>query len=501
MQAIIRGRAGALLLAAALSGCVAQNANPVTGKSNYTPVSAATETYYGQKAADEMIANYGVYQDAALTAYVDRIGQALAKNAVRKDVKYTFTILNDDGINGFALPGGYVYITRGALNFANSEAEVAAILGHEIGHVDAFHFGRTEHDSTKILLSVLLRHASESAEDRAVAQRLADESTKTAEYSQQQELEADALAVHYLALAGYDPQALVAAIRTDAAKAALDDGEMKGNPVARDIFALDQSHPATPEREARAEAAVTAALANNAASAPAPDSRTAGPKTDRDAHLAAIDGMAFGDDPIDGTVEGHRLVNAALGFSFEAPDDFDLWTGHDGAFGVGTKAAMAIEAVKEKPGEKPGQSLLAYVQSSMMTKMTVTNVRPLEIDGYRGATGLVMSDYIAVRLGAVRDGGHLYRLLYVAPRRAFNDLDAGFLASLKSFHPLAGAEAQPKPAQRLRIVTVAAGDTVQTLAKRMAVKEKPLEWFRVLNGLGTDDAVKPGDKVKLVEAE
>jgi predicted Zn-dependent protease len=138
----------------------------------------------------------------------------------------------------------------------------------------------------------------------------------------------------------------------------------------------------------------------------------------------------------------------------------------------------------------------------MLEKVTVTDLRPLEISGYRGATGLITKDPLMLRLAAVHDSGnHLYKLLYMAPRRTFRDPDADFLASLKSFHPLQGAEASPKPALRLHIVTIAPGDTVQTLAARMALKEKKVEWFRALNGLSAGDAVKAGDKVKLVEGE
>jgi predicted Zn-dependent protease len=113
-------------------------------------------------------------------------------------------------------------------------------------------------------------------------------------------------------------------------------------------------------------------------------------------------------------------------------------------------------------------------------------------------------DPFVLRLAAIRpthrnSTNRLYQLLYVTPKRAFRDLDGAFLASLKSFRYLEGAEASPKPAQHIRIVTVAGGDTVQTLADRMAVPEKRLEWFRVLNGLDVGDAVKVGDKVKLVE--
>ncbi len=489
-------RAAALLLAAAVSGC-AGNVNPVTGKPIYTPVSGATETYAGEKANAKMIADYGVYkEDAALTAFVDRVGQALAKNVVRKSIKYTFTVLDEDEINAFAVPGGFVYITRGALNFANSEAEVAAILGHEIGHVDAFHFRRHEDDTMSQVLSVLLRQSSKSADEIAMAQKLAEKSTRSAGYSQEQEYEADALGMHYMALAGYDPKGMLAALHTEDAKAKLDDGQMKGNALAHDIMALDQSHPATPEREARALAALKTQM-----SAPASDAETAAgpnmdPKVDRDAYLAAIDGMTFGDDPGEGTVDGRRLVNAALGFGFEAPEDFDLWTGHDGAFGFGAKAAMVLDTGKGYSG----QSMATYVQSLMVEKMKVKDVHALELDGWRGATGIIDMDPFIIRLAAVHDtGDHLYRVMYVAHRRAFHDLDAGFIESLKSFHPLEGAEAKLRPALRLHVVTVAGGDTVQSLAERMAVTEKKLEWFRVVNGLGPDDTVKPGDKVKLVE--
>jgi len=513
MQWGIWSRAAALLLAAALSGCVAGDVNPVTGKTIYAPVSASTEAYYGEKANAKITAEYGVYKNAALTAYVDRIGQALAKNAVRKGVKYTFTILDDDEINAFALPGGFVYITRGAINYANSEAEVAAILGHEIGHVDAFHFRRHGDDDDKInvVLSVLLRNSSQSPGDIEMAQRLAGDQSKDAAYSQDQEFEADALSVHYLTLAGYDPQAMVNALYTEDAKSKLDDGDMKGNPLAHDIFAMDQSHPATPEREARAAQAVKVEAAKNAVLVADASGQTganptdvgptgagpAGGKTDRDAYLAAVDGMTFGADPSVGVVDGHRLVNATEGFSFEAPEGFDLWAGHGGVFGVGRNAMLILETAEK---DAAPESLMTYVQSSMMDKLSVTDVRPLEIDGYRGATGVVIGDLFVMRLGAVRDNGnHFYRLIYLTPRRAFQDLDTGFLSSLKSFHTLQGAEATPQSASHLRVITAAAGDTVQSLAQHMAVKENKVEWFRVLNGLEPGDAVKPGDKMKVVE--
>ena len=145
--------------------------------------------------------------------------------------------------------------------------------------------------------------------------------------------------------------------------------------------------------------------------------------------------------------------------------------------------------------------MVTYVQSSITTEMTVDNVRPLEIAGYRGAAGTITMDPFIFRVGAVHDrGNRIFQLMYVTTRRDFSTLDTGFLNSLKSFRPLKDAEAKPKPAPRLHIVTVAKGDTAKTLADRMVVPEKKLEWFRVLNGMAAGDEVKPGDKVKVVEA-
>jgi predicted Zn-dependent protease len=487
MHSRFSSRAAALLLVASLVGCDSYSVNPVSGKTIY-PGSPANEIKAGEKLNPEMIADYGLYTNPALQEYVTRVGLALAQHAVRKDVKYTFTILDDDYANAFAVPGGYVYITRGALSFVNNEAELAGILAHEIGHVDAFHFGGGERDRQSILLSVLLRHSSSSAEDLALADKLAEKSKKGSSYSQQDELEADALGIHYMTLAGYDPQAMASMLRTDEAMERLENEAMKDNPVALDIFSLNVTHPATPERVVRAQEA-----ANKAGVAPG-----AG-KTDRDAYLAAVDGMAYGPNPRQGRVEGgRRLVNDFFGYSFEAPEGFNLWADRHGAFGVGGKALLYLE-IDQAPA---ATSMATYVQESVTDEGTVGNVRALQLDeAYRGATGTVDIAPFMMRVAAVRDSGgsrRLFKLTYMTPSRDFRAADAGFLASLKSFRPLGRTDAS-MPVPRLRIVTVAGGDTVQSLAERMAVTERKLEWFRLLNGLGPGDAVKAGDKVKLVE--
>src|SRR5688572_17275267 len=133
----------ALLLATAaitLGGC-SYATSPATGKQFLTPVSESQEAQIGAEEHPKILAEFGgaYAEKSSLTAYVNQLGQAVAANAERKDVKYTFTLLNSDEINAFALPGGYVYITRGLLTLANNEAEVAGVLGHEVGHITARH--------------------------------------------------------------------------------------------------------------------------------------------------------------------------------------------------------------------------------------------------------------------------------------------------------------------------------------------------------------------------
>lgn len=489
-------KAAALSCALALYGC-ASNVNPVTGKMIFTPLLPSMEAYYGGKANEEMIASRGAYtDDADLSAYVERVGQAVAKGAVRKSVKYTFQILDSDDVNAYALPGGYVYVTRGALSFANSEAELAGILGHEIGHVDAFHFKNEEHDDLKALLSVLLRNSSSDTLDLLIAEKLAEASAQSSAYSQDQEFEADALGIHYMAQAGYDPQALVNVMLTESAQSRLNDDDLKGNAAAHQVLLLDQSHPQTPERVARATDEAKAALVNLAVD-PAV-SPTTNPDDGRESYLAAIDGMMFGPDPVDGVVEGRQLIHSARGFSFAAPQGFDLWPLHSKTIGLSDKAYMILEMHETLPAG----SLVDYVRNSIVEDASVENVRALDVPGMKAATGVINILIFKMRVAAIRDeANHLYHLAFVAPTRAFEDLDKDFIASIESFRHIEPAETSAAPKTRLHVVTVGAGDTVESLAQQMAVKDKKLEWFRVLNGLSETDDLKPGQKVKIAVAQ
>ncbi len=190
-----------------LGGC---SANPVSGKNELALMSESDEIATGRQAHQQLLTQNPAYADAAVQAYVNRIGQTMAAQSHRNNLPYTFTVLDDATVNAFALPGGYVYVTTGLLAYLNSEAELAGVLGHEIGHVAARHnvsqasWGAVGDIATKIL--------SEKLGNAELIGTLSNLTLR--KYGRDQELEADGLAAEYLSRAGYDPAAMVNVIAT-----------------------------------------------------------------------------------------------------------------------------------------------------------------------------------------------------------------------------------------------------------------------------------------------
>ena len=190
-----------------LGGC---SANPVSGKNQFSLMTETDEVAEGRQAHQQVLAQNTVYPDAALQNYVSRIGQTMAAQSHRANLAYTFTVLSDPSVNAFALPGGYVYVTTGLLAFLNSEAELAAVLGHEIGHVAARH--NVSQASWGTLGNIATTVLSNQFGNAELFGAISDLTLR--KYGRDQELEADGLSAEYLARAGYDPTAMVNVIAT-----------------------------------------------------------------------------------------------------------------------------------------------------------------------------------------------------------------------------------------------------------------------------------------------
>ena len=484
----------ALLLASAslgLGGC-SYATSPATGRQFLTPVSASQENKIGAEEHPKILAEFGgaYTEKPALNAYVNQVGQFVAKNAERKDVKYTFTVLNSDEINAFALPGGYVYITRGLLTLANNEAEVAGVLGHEIGHINARHTAeRIGQQQTAGILSTLGVAAATLLGGDTVGQLasgLAQEGSAIylGQYSQSQEFEADSLGVRYLTKASYDPEAMASFLDSLNNDTHLE-AKLAGNAAAADAYSMTQSHPRTPDRVQRAIQEAKVPVAN--------------PVENRDRFLQQINGMIWGADPRDGVIKGSTFIHPGLKFAFDAPKGMKLKNQPDAVLGESKSGAMIFDFADPMP--KGG--LAQYVASQWQKGAKVTNVQSFQVNGMDAATGLakgtISGTPVIVRMVAIRQSAKaVYRFLFAAPTGSFDAMDPRFLASAQSFHAISAQEAAGYPPKRIRIVTVQPGDTVTSLAARMQTDEAKTDWFRVLNHLPANAKLQAGQKVKLV---
>jgi predicted Zn-dependent protease len=216
---------------------------------------------------------------------------------------------------------------------------------------------------------------------------------------------------------------------------------------------------------------------------------------DRAEYLASIDGMAYGEDPSEGFVRGRRFLHPKLGFTFLAPDGFALDNTAQAVLGVkqGGGQALRLDVVRV-PAE---QTLRDYINSGWIENIDGKSVEELTINGFPAVTALAKGDHWAFRLFALRFGSDVYRFIF-ASKKMTAEADRAFRESVTTFRRMSLAESNAAKPLRLRIVTVGPGDTVERLANRMANVERPLERFRVLNGLGPTDRIRPGDQVKVI---
>ena len=484
----------ALVFAAAsvaLAGCNYAT-SPATGRQFLSPVSESQENQIGAEEHPKILAEFGgAYTEKPnLNAYVNQLGQTVAANTERKDVKYTFTVLNSEEINAFALPGGYVYITRGLLTLANNEAEVAGVLGHEVGHVTARHTAERmgKQQQASILATLGVAAATLLGGDTAgqLATGVAQEGSEVylGQYSQSQEFEADSLGVRYLTKASYDPQAMASFLDSLNNETRLEAKEA-GNEAAADAYSMKQSHPRTPDRVQRAIAEANVPVAN--------------PLVNRDRFLEQIDGMIWGPDPRDGVIKGTTFIHPSLKFAFDAPKGMKLQNSPDAVVGKGNNAVMMFDLAPTAPSG----ALTQYIASQWQEGATISDVQSFQVNGMEAATGVAKGTIndtpVAIRMVAIRQNAKLvYRFLYATPPDNFNAADKQFIASAQSFRGISAQDTAGYAPKRIRVVTVKSGDTIASLSKQMQVDEAPADWFRVLNHLGADAELQAGQKVKII---
>ncbi len=444
----------------------------------------------------KILARYGgVYEDPRLIRYVEDIVYRLTP-AAGGGAGWRITLLDTPVVNAFAVPSGDVYVTRGLVTLASDEGELASVIAHEIAHVTRSHIQSRQERAAAAqgvaLLGLLL--GSAAGLDPGALQGLAQAgqvagAAYVADYSREQEFEADAVGIRYLAGSGYDPNAaadFLASLQLQSELRARIAGKQY-DPNRVDFLS---SHPATGERIRAAERAARATGLGAARRYP-------------DEHIALLDGVIYGDPPEQGYVRDGGFVHPELRFAFDAPMGFHITNSSSAVTAVdGRGGAFLLEGAPAYSG-----SLTRFIADEWYAALArngrvgeLSGLRSIRINGLDAARAVLPvqtkdgpADMLMV---AVRHEGSVYRLSGFAPR------GSGLLPVLEraaqTFRGLTVAEALRVQPSRIRVVRVGAGDTVASLALRMQVDGYAEERFRVLNGLRPGERPVPGQLVKII---
>jgi len=434
----------------------------------------------GAREHPRVVATYGgVYKDAGAERAVASVVGRLVAASEDPSQSYRITILNSPAINAFALPGGYLYVTRGLLALANDTSELAAVLAHEMAHVTSNHAIERQQraEARELANKILTNVVQDSAKARAA---IVSSQLSFARFSQVQELQADVVGVRTLAKAGYDPYAASRFLKSMADYAAYQTAQNdKDN--APDFLS---SHPTTPERFA------LAVKSARQVGAPGIGER------DRNRYLSQIDGMLYGDDPLEGFVRGRAFLHKALGISFTVPKGYILENSPEAVLASnGDGTAMRFDGADLSTHD----SLSEYMTSGWINGLLPQSVRETTINGLPGVVAAAITQGWSFRIAVLRIGRTGYRFIF-ASRNPSDDFENEYRQTLETFRQLTPTERARLRSLRIKVVQAKAGDTSRQLAIGMSGVEpsRRLSFFLVLNGLDRNEKIEPGTAIKLV---
>lgn len=471
-----------LIAALGAAGCAE---NPVTGRQNLVLMSAADEVRAGREADAEIRKEYGVYSNAALQEYVKRVGQRVARISHRSDLAYRFTVLDSPEINAFALPGGYVYVTRGMLAYLSSEAELAAVLAHEIGHVTARHSVQQQSAATAANLGITLGSIFLPELRGQAAQTLlgAVGGSILSGYGREHELEADRLGAEYLARAGYNPQAMLRVIGV------LKDQEAFDAQVARQegrqprrYHGLFETHP---RNDTRLQQLV--GEANRYAQA--------GREENASAYLSQLNGVIYGDSPEQGVVRDGKFLHEGLDFVLDFPNSWRVQnrpTRVSAASPGGDALLQMLLAERRASPQEVLRNGLRLDNGGSIQNVSINNL-PAAL-----ATGTMQGR--PVRAAAIDYNNRIYVVVGTARSiDAFNRYRSEIDDTIRSFRPLRASERRLARPLVLRTLPVRGNVSYAALAQNSPIGRNAEGYLRLINHDYPNGEPRPGEILKVVE--
>ena len=428
----------------------------------------------------EMIEAIGVYDDPELAAYINDIGQRLVANSSMPDAHFSFTLLDSPDINAFALPGGYIYINRGLLAYLETEAELAGVIAHEIGHITERHHSRRKTQSTTSTILATTAYILTGSGDVYDAARMVGAEVISG-FGRDMELEADAAGAEFMHRSGYDADALLSVIGV------LKDQEMfrrvqaksSGKPVGT-YHGLYASHP---RNDLRLQTVVK--TANNLDL----DNQPEDPELPG-AFRSQVEGLVFGASA-QAQAEPNRFYHNKLDFSFSYPEG---WTVQQGSRSIVATSADGNEKVtlslsKVDPAVAPNDFLTTQATGEL------TNQAELDQFGLKGSTAIASGNGVSKRLAVI---DHRYRFLFTGETPDIASGDANLLTIIESFRPLAAREKVKGESRNLHYVQVPRGATLNSLSSSARIPDAE-DQLRLINGYYPSGEPRIGDWIKTIQ--
>jgi len=482
-----------LIVSVGLGGCVTLEQNPISGNKRAYGYSWEQEVQIGKEADSEIIAQYGLYENEELTDYVSQLGQALVEvSHMRradtpekfKNTEFTFRVLNSPVVNAFALPGGFIYVTRGLLGHLNNEAQLAVVLGHEIGHVAARHASQRAMQQQFGQLAVIggaVLGESLGYDGQSILQL----SSQTAQlmflkYGRDDERESDALGVEYAAMQNYE-----AAEGADFFTSLKRISETQGGGIPT----LLSSHPDPGEREERIPE-----LAQEWA-----EKGYEQTIIDKQEYLNMIEGIVFGNNPREGFEREGMFYHPDLEFQFPVPNGFQLINQTSAVVMVNEAQDAIIQFTIDNQNETPESSVRTFLAQEGITVLEQQSFSTNSLNGYQGIATAQAQDgtELKLKLSALSYGGNVYRFLSYTTNAQFDTYRADFINVENGFDQLYDGSILNIEPVRLDIVTVSRTAPFSSFLPNELPMDMQAIDIAIINQVEMDQTIQAGTVLKL----